>query len=749
MNNNNSNRIIPQPQVQEGNSLREYINLIKLNFVPIFLITLTGLIVAIIYAINAPNIYKSTTVLKLSKPQGSILTGSLLPEFQEFGSDRFIANEIEILKSYKLRAQVSHALIDSFTVSKNKNNFSLVFEDPEEAKKGNYKLKSIDDLVKMLASNVSIDQKRGLDIVEINVESHSPIESAIIANAYADAYKNINLAYNREQLTRVKDFLAKQREEKLAELGNVEETLKSYQEQRGIVELPEQAKALITQSSDIEAKKNATKIDLTISEKTLNQLKEELKKRNPEITNFIENYSTEPYMKKLQEQIADLKTRRDRAISDAGPNSKLVKDFDQKIADLESKFNNQLSVYKAGILASSPEEIKKLTSQVLEEETKYQALSASYRKLAEISGDYEKKLSLLPTSTIDLARLQREKEAYEKLYLQVEERYQEAIINEQSAPGNVLIIDEGLVPLKPAKPNRVLIVVIGFVLGIGLGIGFAFIRNYLDNTVKTPEDIQNRNINILAWIPQIEGLDVGDKEFEFIVAKKPDASASEAYRALRTRIKFSKLSSETTKTLLITSPTSGEGKTTTAVNLAGSFAQANFRTVILDADLRKPRVHTVFKEKRFPGFTDYFFGQASFEEIVRKSQVNNLDFITAGTIPPNPSEILSSEQMTEFFKKLKSNYDYIIVDSPPVIAVTDSEILSSIVDATILVVSANNTEIDLMEKAIQLLNHEHSTFIGTILNNFTYRSGYGSYYKYYYYYSRPTNGSKKTKMKVS
>jgi tyrosine-protein kinase Etk/Wzc len=368
--------------------------------------------------------------------------------------------------------------------------------------------------------------------------------------------------------------------------------------------------------------------------------------------------------------------------------------------------------------------------------------------MAEISGEYERKLSTLPTSSIDLARLQREKEAYEKLYLQVEERYQEAIINEQSVPGNVVIIDEGLVPKRPAKPNRVLIVVIGFVLGIGLGVGFAFVRNYLDNTVKTPEDIQNRNINILAWIPQIEGLDAGDKEFEFIVAKKPDASASEAYRALRTRIKFSKLDKDSTKTLLITSPTSGEGKTTTAVNLAGSFAQANFKTLIIDVDLRKPRVHSVFGQKRFPGFTDYFFGQATFEEIVRKTQVQNLDFITAGTIPPNPSEILSSTQMEAFLEKLKSVYDYIIVDSPPVIAVTDSEILSSLVDATILVVSANNTEIELMEKAIQLLSHEHSSFIGTILNNFTYRSGYGSYYKYYYYYSRPSNGSKKTKAKA-
>jgi tyrosine-protein kinase Etk/Wzc len=346
-------------------------------------------------------------------------------------------------------------------------------------------------------------------------------------------------------------------------------------------------------------------------------------------------------------------------------------------------------------------------------------------------------MNLLPTSAIDLARLQREQSSNEKLYLLVEERYQEAIINEQSTTGNVLIIDEGLVPSAPSKPNRILIIIIGLILGISMGVGFAVIRNFLDNTIKTPEDLQKRGINVLAWIPQIEGVE-GNKDFEFIVARKPDASASEAYRALRTRIKFSKLDKkgQGLKTILITSAAAQEGKSTTSVNIAGSLAQANFKTLLIDADLRKPRIHTIFNQKRFPGFTDYFFGQSTYEDIVRKTEVTNLDFITAGTIPPNPSEILGSEQMAAFLEKLKSEYDYIIVDSPPVIAVTDSEIISNLVDGTILVVSANSTEMELMDKAINLLNQEHSTFIGVILNNFSYRSGYGSYYKYYYYYSR-------------
>ena len=735
---------------QDVSTLKDYLNLVRLNLLPIIIISITGLLVAIIYAVNAPNIYKSTTVLKIAKPSGSVLQGSLLPEFQDLGSDRFIANEIEILKSYKVREKVAQAIIDTFNLSADKKNFSLILEK----KQNNTPFKKLlnkESIIGLLSGSASIEQKRGLDIVEISVESESPHEAALIANSYAAAYKEINLANNRTQLTAIKNFLAQQRDEKLRELGTVEETLLAYQEQKGIVQLPEQARTLIAQSSDFEAKMNATKIDLTITEKTLKEYKTELEKQDPEIKNFIESFATEPYIKNLQAQIADLMTQKDRAMSstvNAQRKNELLKDYDNKMDELKNKLNNQLSVYRAGVMSSSPTEIKDLTRKVFEEEVKYQAQAASYKKLSEIVEEYDKRLNKLPTSTIDLARLQREQASYEKLFTQVEQRYQEAIISEQSVPGNVLIVDDGLVSKSPSKPNRLMIVLIGLILGLGMGVGFAFVKDHFDNTIKTPEDIQKKNINILAWIPQIEGIDTGNKDFEFIVAKKPDASASEAYRALRTRIKFSKLDKETLKIILVTSPTSQEGKTTTSVNLAGSFAQANFKTIILDADLRKPRIHSVFNHKRFPGFTDYFFGQTSFEEIVRSTEVNNLFYVSAGTIPPNPSEILGSTQMESFVQKLKNNFDYVIIDSPPLIAVTDSEILAQVVDGTILVVSANYTEMDLLEKSVEVLKRDNSTFLGVLLNNFSFRSGYSSYYKYYYYYSRPTNGSKKSRMKV-
>lgn len=736
INNNNINS-----REFEATSFKEYLNIIRQNLTPILLISITGLLVSVLYAYNARDIFKSVTSLKISKPQGSILNSPLIPEFQDFGSDRFIANEIEVLKSYTIKEKVANSLIENFNIVGERDSFYLLLDfDKKVGDNKSTKIKSVPEIIATLETKVGIEQKRGLDIVEISVESPSAFEAALIANLYAEAYKLFNLQINRAQLTTVKEFLFQQRNEKMVELNRAEEILKNYQEQKGIVELPEQARALIQQLTDFESRRNAGQIDLMIAEKNLKELKSEMEKQDPRIKDYLESFAAEPYLRQLQENIAQLESQRDLAIANnqQSRNSTIVADFEKRIKELKDKLNSKINTYKAGIFASSPEEIKELSRKVLEAELTYQGLLASVKQLDVVVKDYEKNFNELPKRTIDLAKLERDRAAYEKLYQLVEEKYQEALINEQSAPGNVLIVDVARRADKPSKPNRSLIVLVGLVLGVGLGFGFAFMKNYFDNTIKTPEDIQRKNINVLAWVPLIEGIDLKGNEFEFIVAKRPDSIPSEAFRALRTRIQFSKVEKDSIKTILITSSTPREGKTTISVNLAGSFANAGKKTLLVDCDLRKPRMHNVFKVKRFPGITDHFFGQASYEEIIRKSEVDNLYYITAGTIPPNPSELLSSQLMTDFLSKVRQDYDIVIVDSPPVIAVTDSEILSRLVDVSLLVVSANQTDKELMIKSTELLSHDHGSFVGVILNNFSYKAGYGSYYKYYYYYSRPS-----------
>ena len=727
--------------------LAHYYNIVIDNLFPFILISVVAIVVSIVYAVSSINIYKSTTVLKISKPSGNILNSPLMPEFQDFGSDRFIANEIEVLKSYKVREIAALALIDSFKALNQIDSFKVLVQSASKLTDEKPKLLDVDQIATLLSSNVTIEQKRGLDIVEISSQSPSPYEASLIANLYSQAYKTLNLEINRNQLTLVKAFLLQQKNEKLNQLNNSEEMLKIFQEKGGIIALDDQAKELITQLSQFEADLNLAKMELAISEKTLKQYKEELRKQDPQLTAYLENFSSEEYLKNLQTELARLEVNRDVALSsvkDKNSDNQALRDYDAKIKELRNKLNSKIEGFKASIFASSPEEVKLMTKNVIEEEIKSRSLEIKVKNLAEIVKTYDSKFNQLPKSAIEYARLQRSRESLEKLYVLVEEKYQEAVINEQSQPGNVLIIDVARRPDKPAKPNRLLIVLVGTILGLGFGLGYAFLRNYFDNTVKTPEDLKDRNINVIGWVPQIQSLDKSiSKDLEFIIYNKPDSVPSEAFRALRTRVQFSKVDQGNMKVIHITSSTPGEGKTLVASNLAGSFAQANHKTLLMDCDLRKPRVHTLFGMQRQPGLVEHLFGQVDLATIIKPTKLANLDVITVGTIPPNPAEMLGSKKMQDFIAHMKTLYDYIIIDSPPIISVTDSEIIAAYCDAVYLVVSANYTEFDLLDKALDIIKNSNVNFVGTILNNFVFKNSYGSYYKYYYYYyNREKEGSR-------
>jgi len=722
-----------------GNTLRDYINLFKNNVRLIALITILILTGTTIYAIISPNIYTSTVSLKISAPKGNILS-SKLGDFQNFGSqgsDRYIANEIQTIYNSSIMYEVAEAVIDSFKIKKNKDDFSLIFDKGYFQSKRT-SLKSADEIAGDLYETVQIAQMNDLDFIDITVESQSPFEAALIANTFAKKYQEFNLYENRKQITVIKEFLGELLKEKRQQLYGVEDAIKEYQLSKGGVQLDRQAQLLISKLADFESQKNVTKINMSIAKEKLNQYKNELEKKDPSVANFLTNKSSEPYLKKLQDEIASLQTQRDVALASsktARTNESIVSEYNSKINALKDKLNKSLDEYRNQILSSSPEEIKSLSQKIFEEEINYQALNASNNSLSNVINTYEAGFNQLPSSTLEYARLERQRLAEESLYNTLNAKYQEALLNEQATPSNVLLLDEAYPSRTPSRPNRIKIIIMGLFVGLGFALGFVYVKNYFDKTIKTPEDIEAQNVNVLAWIPKISSEEtVGLKNPELIVAQKPDSLSSEAFRTIRTRLQFSHIS-KGAKLILITSSAPGEGKTTISTNLAASFAQANKRSVIIDCDLRKPRLYSLFGGNDSDGFLDYLFGNVQYDKIIKKSEVRNLDFVTAGSIPPNPSEILGSPAMKSFLDKLKNDYDIIIIDSPPIMAVSDAEILARFVDICLLVVSANSSEVDWLKESVSLLRHDNVNLAGVLLNNFNYKSGYHSYYKYYDHYS--------------
>src|SRR3989339_823849 len=717
--------------------LKEYLRLIRANFSSLLIINIIIIIVATIYAITAQDIYTATTDIKITTPQGSILTSPLIPNSGNlgFGNDLLIANEIQtVTYNYTIREQVADAVIDSVE-SSSPSDFALIIDD-ENTAKSRGKLKEYDDILDILENHVEVEQIGNLDFISISVESPSAKEAAVIANSYAEAYRVFNLMVNRNELTTIRKTLEEQRKEKLSDLILAENNIKAYQLKGGVIQL------------DAQAKRNTAQIDLSILKGSLEKYKNELKQKDPSLITYLESKTSEPYLTSLQTQIAQLETQRDMALSGSSGsrvNSEVINDYNNRIDELKDKLKKSVSKYQSMILSSSPEEIKDLTKKVFETEVKYQAEMSSYNQLGQIISSYEGRFNNLPGRTLDLARLERERSVFEKLYLALEEKYQEALINEQAMPGNVFIMNYAFPPPDPNKPSRPLIIVFGVIIGFGFGFGFIYLKDFLNKRIKTPEDIQDLGTTLLTWIPRTKR-NISDPEL--IVFNNSDFPTIESFRALRTRIQFSKNKSEV-KVLLITSSAPGDGKTMVSTNIASSFARDDKRTIIVDCDLRKPRLHSIMGESISPGLSDYLFGRTNKEGIIRNSNLAKLDYITAGTIQNNSSEVLNSIKMVTLLQKLREDYDVVIIDSAPILAVADTELLSNFVDASILVVSANNTEMEWAKQSISLLSHGQCAFLGIVLNNYDYKFGYPSNYKYYnYYYSSDSTDKKKPSKKI-
>jgi capsular exopolysaccharide synthesis family protein len=300
---------------------------------------------------------------------------------------------------------------------------------------------------------------------------------------------------------------------------------------------------------------------------------------------------------------------------------------------------------------------------------------------------------------------------------------------------------------------------LGLIVGLALGIGLAFFLEYLDNTIKVPDDIKERlKIPYLGPVPVLamaEADNPGGKPGkggtrnrnpmeDLITIGSPKSTASESYRGLRTSILFS-AADVPPKVILITSAAPSEGKTITSANVAVTMAQAGNRILLIDCDMRRPRMHRVFNVPRDRGLSNILAGTCSIDEAILQTTIPGVDIIPSGPVPPNPSEMLGSQSMFKIIEALRGRYDRIIIDSPPITAVTDAVIISRWVDGVLLVIRAGETHREIIKNGIGLLQSANAHILGAILNGVD--MGRDSYYYYqYYYYYYGEDGEKKKKI---
>jgi len=318
---------------------------------------------------------------------------------------------------------------------------------------------------------------------------------------------------------------------------------------------------------------------------------------------------------------------------------------------------------------------------------------------------------------------------------------------------NIKIIDVAELPENPVKPQLLLNIIVGFMLGLLIAVAVTTARELLDWTIKIPEEIPDRlNKNVIGTIPEAPQLHGNKPDTKnnpsnvsrIFVTENKQSAIAEAFKMLRTNIEFSIPGKKKSKIIMFTSTLPGEGKTTVISNLALSMCESGKKVVLIDCDLRKPFIHKFFKVDNSNGIVPVLVGKASVQDAVHKNVLNSgLDLISSGPIPPNPTELLMSDAYKQLLSELSQSYDYVFIDTPPTLNMADTAIIGSMVDATMLVITAGKTRIELIKRCIRQLHQTNIEISGVLLNRFNVETvKYNYYYKYHYHADYSSNTDK-------
>ena len=341
----------------------------------------------------------------------------------------------------------------------------------------------------------------------------------------------------------------------------------------------------------------------------------------------------------------------------------------------------------------------------------------------------------------ELARLETSLTGYRTTYATLWNNYEHMRLTAALSTDSVVVFEVAEVPRMPDAIREMQNVVLAAVVGAMLAGGITFLIEYLDDTIKSPDDVSAAlGLNTLGAIGRMKR-----RQKELVVADHPRSPITEAYRRLRTNVRFSSLDSPL-HTLLVTSPSVTEGKSVTVANLATAMAQAGLNVAVVDGDLRRPRQHRLFALEQSEGLTESLLKGRVDGNLRFSEEIEGLGVLTSGEIPPNPADLVGSQRMQALLEELKGRVDIVIIDSPPLLPVTDAAILAQNVDGVLLVVEAGRTRRGAASQAVESLRQVNANLLGAVLNAVPLRKG-GHYYYYYYYYHQGYYGDGKEKRK--
>jgi capsular exopolysaccharide synthesis family protein len=453
----------------------------------------------------------------------------------------------------------------------------------------------------------------------------------------------------------------------------------------------------------------------------------------PELLPRLYALSGESALEKLKDQENNLQAQLSGLTTQFGPNYPKVKETSTQLQSLQAAIKSEL--------ANAAEQYRTTYLATLERERMLRASFESQKKEA----------NQLNESAIQYSLLRRDYESNKQLYDGLLQRLKEAGVSAGLRSSNVQIIDQARVPNAPSQPNIPRNITSGFFLSLAGGVGLAFLLEMLDNTVRSPDQVELvAGLPTLGMIPANARTNNGrglalkplrarsqvltqQESAETIAYLRPQSQSAEAYRTLRTSILLSSWGAPP-KVLLVTSPLAQEGKTTTSVNTAIVLAQRGARVLLVDADLRRPNVHRAFGIIQRPGLAELLTGNVAEPPIVSWPQLPNLHVLPSGGSPPHPAELLGSGLMNNALAEWRKQFDHIVIDTPPALSVTDSVLLSVQADSVILVIRSGHTTKQGLRRARQLLSYVNAKITGVVINAMDLNVS--DYYYYYGYYGK-------------
>ena len=734
--------------------VRQYIRVLSKRRWVVIAVFMLIVIMAAIYSFTAVPIYQAKARIVIEKENPNLVSIQEVMAVDSTGTD-YYQTQYNIIESRTVAREVIRRLnLDKnpeFMPGTEDNMFSNIREWfrekrqswkdqmdsllSSEKNKGNTVPKSDESsqdspLVSAFITRVKVSPIRNSRLVDVTAEAKNPALAARMANEVVKVYIDQNM---ETKLAAAKDavrWLTERIEDERKKVETAENALLQYKQEQGIIT------GFSNDAEKITAEKLA-KLNNQVVEFESKRVETETRyqqalalEKTPDLLDSIPEVLSNDIIKEIKKMEVNLYNKMSELSKKYGSNHPQMVAIQSELAELHQR---------------KATEGKRIVSSLRNEYRMAVAKEDSLKK----SFEEQKGESLnMNKKAIQYGVLYRQAESSKHMYELLIKRFKETSLTEEMKTGNIRVIDRAEIPNTPVSPNKSRNILLAVVVGLTMGIGLAFGLEYMDNSVKLPDEIkQYLGIPYLGPIP---AYDANEQKYgavrELITLHSPKSTPSESFRGIRTAVMFSSADVRP-QVILVTSARPAEGKTLCAVNIAVAMAQSGSKTLVIDCDMRRPRVHKIFETGENKGLSAVLVGTCELDEAILPTGIENVSVIPSGAIPPNPSELLGSKRMDTIIQELRKSYDRIIIDSPPITAVTDSVVVSSLVDGVIIVIRTAETPKQVVYNAMMSLKAANARILGAVLNAVNIgKDSYYYYHNYYYYYG--TGGkSKKQQLK--